>query len=280
MQILNPLVSIILPTVDRYEEVQNFIDSLIRCDYKNVELIIVDQNYDSKISSLLDSYVEKISIAHLRVQFRGASKARNHGAKYAKGEILFFPDDDCELFSNSITLAIKTMQDVRSEVVFGRCVDWDKKDSVINFYRKSGFLTPHKYKGMFIETTLFLSKITFEKFRFDENLGVGCFHGSEEGRDLVLRMMSGGISMFYNYDLVVYHPNKVVGHSMPVEIKRVFTYRCGFAKLCFKHRLYRDYFERLVLVMLYIPWISIYSPKKLRYYISELLGLLVGVVVK
>jgi len=279
MQIIDPLVSIILPTIDRYEEVNNFIKSLLNSDYKNLELIVVDQNYDSKIAALLDIYSESIFITHLVAQFRGASKARNYGAKYARGSILFFPDDDCELFANTISLAIETFENKQSEVVFGRCVDRVKADSVINFYNESDYLTLLKYKGMFIETTLFVSKSIFMNFQFDSNLGVGTFHGSEEGHDLVLRMLSKGVRIFYNYNLIVYHPNKITGHSQPYEIKRVFTYRCGFARLCLKHRLYKEYFKRLILVGLYIPWLAISSPKKLRYYISELLGLLVGVVI-
>ena len=133
---------------------------------------------------------------------------------------------------------------------------------------------------MFIEFTMFIKKETFSKFLFDESFGVGTFYGAEEGYDLVLRMLHKKVIIFYTPEIKMYHPQKVINHSDSSEIRRVFSYRCGFAHLCVKHKLYKKYCTRLLKVILYIPYTMVFAPRKTRYYLSELMGLLTGIIVR
>jgi len=133
---------------------------------------------------------------------------------------------------------------------------------------------------MFIEFTMFIKKETFSEFLFDESFGIGTFYGAEEAYDLVLRMLREKVVIFYTPDVRMYHPQKVISHFDGFEKRRVFSYRCGFAHLCVKHKLYRKYCTRLLQVILYIPYTMVFAPRKIRYYLSELMGLLTGIIVR
>lgn len=275
-----PLVSIVIPTLGRVGELEALLQSVLTSTYRNYEVVIVDQNETKMLSHTLEQYADRMSITHLHVCLRGAARARNYGATFARGDILCFPDDDCELFPNTIQAALDVMTTTRSDVVFGRSVAKDRRDSVTPFRQYAGYLSPKQYEGMFTEFTMFARKAVFDAFKYDESFGIGTFYGSEEAYDLVLRMMKAGVTIFYDPAILFFHPRKVTDHSSSAELRRVFTYRCGFSHLCVRHKLYGKLLDRLVKVCAYIVYLSIFNRGKVRYYVAEVLGLLVGLVVR
>jgi len=96
------LVSVIIPTYNRYELLNHSIRSVLANTYKNVEIIVIndcstDQRY---YSGELEKY-EKTTIIHLPVNMRkkhNVSAAqgitRNYGIEKARGEWIAFLDDD------------------------------------------------------------------------------------------------------------------------------------------------------------------------------------------
>lgn len=279
MQIIK--FSVIIPTLHRVTEVNALLESIAHQAYQDLEVIIVDQNGDDRLVEIVAEYSNQLPIQHFRVAFRGASKARNFGATYASGEILFFPDDDAELLPDLLWQAeVSFSENPTCDVIFGKCVDRLGNDSVCNFAEKSGYLTKSKHSGMFIEATMFIKRDVFLEHLFDESLGVGTFHGAEEAYDLVLRLLDNNKTLYYTPHLRVYHPNKVKNYQDSDEIRRVFAYRCGFAKLCLKHKLYKKLLLRAMAICLYLPALALTDRKRCRYYFSELLGLLSGIVIK
>ena len=61
-------VSLIMPTINRHDELIIFLESLEKQTYKNFELIIVDQNLDGYIFDIIEDFQEKID---LKYKFRG-----------------------------------------------------------------------------------------------------------------------------------------------------------------------------------------------------------------
>lgn len=96
------LVSVIIPTYNRYELLNHSIKSVLANTYKQVEIIVVndcstDQRY---YSGELEKY-EKTTVIHLPVNMRvkhNVSSAqgitRNYGLEKATGEWIAFLDDD------------------------------------------------------------------------------------------------------------------------------------------------------------------------------------------
>ena len=85
-------LSIIIPTLNRYTDLQNTIQYLINQTFSNYEILIIDQSelHDFQSLSQIEHRVKHIH----KPNFKSASKARNLGIQEAKGDLLLFLDDD------------------------------------------------------------------------------------------------------------------------------------------------------------------------------------------
>src|SRR5882672_6242686 len=87
-------ISLILSTVGRTEELARFLEHLDRQTYRSFELLIVDQNPEGILDSLVRQHRERFPLLHLRSE-QGLSHARNVGLQHFSGDVVAFPDDDC-----------------------------------------------------------------------------------------------------------------------------------------------------------------------------------------
>ena len=90
-----PRFSLIVPTLGRTAEAQKLFASLVQQKRTDLELIVVDQNDDDRLTPLLHSLPPSLRVVHLKQSEKNVSLARNAGMDAATGEILAFPDDDC-----------------------------------------------------------------------------------------------------------------------------------------------------------------------------------------
>lgn len=273
-------LSIVLPTLGRTKEVDMMLSSIYSFHIKSnisIEIIIVDQNFSNILDPIVEKYKEfTFPIIHHKVSFRGLSKAKNYGAKISSGQFICFVDDDAEFTDNTINKALERLESGNYDIVSGRCIDRNGKNSVINFKEEESMLTINAFENRFVESTMFFNKSLCEQYHYDENMGLGAFYGAEEGYDLVYRMLKNGVRIFFDPDIKFYHPQTVISHQGSAAVRRAFTYRCGFGYLCKKHGLTRKYLKRVISVVLYLFYLLVFKPKDFRYYFGELLGLLVG----
>jgi glycosyltransferase involved in cell wall biosynthesis len=115
MSKVNPTVSVIIPTRNRYSFVPRAIQSVLNQTYQDFEVLVVDDASDDHTEEIVKGFSdERITYIHHEVK-RGGSAARNTGIKLSKGEFIAFLDDDdqwlpeklqCQmhLFSNSPTV--------------------------------------------------------------------------------------------------------------------------------------------------------------------------------
>jgi len=87
-----PLVSVIIPTYNRAWTLKKAIDSVLKQDYKNFELIVVDDGSTDSTEKLLLSYADSIKI--IQQDNQGVSASRNRGIKAAAGDLIAFLDSD------------------------------------------------------------------------------------------------------------------------------------------------------------------------------------------
>lgn len=92
-----PLVSVIIPSFNAEDTIQDTVNSVLNQSYKNIEIIIVDDHSTDKTIEI----IEEISKANSKVQshvldknFGGPAKPRNLGIEQSKGEYLAFLDAD------------------------------------------------------------------------------------------------------------------------------------------------------------------------------------------
>jgi len=97
-----PVVSAIVVTLNRRADLSEAIESLRRQTYDNIEVIVVDNGSNDNTPQMVKENFPDVRLVELP-QNTGAYHGRNVGAAAARGEILFFLDDDATLERNSIS---------------------------------------------------------------------------------------------------------------------------------------------------------------------------------
>ena len=91
-------VSIIIPTYNRAEMLRVTVESFLAQDYPNdcFEIIIVDNNSTDSTRMVAEKYSGRTDpvVSYLFERRQGVHYARNSAAKKARGDILYFTDDD------------------------------------------------------------------------------------------------------------------------------------------------------------------------------------------
>jgi len=85
-----PLISVIIPTYNRYKFLLEAINSVETQTYPEIEIIVVDDGSTDETSSLS----KKENIKYIFRENKGPAAARNTGARAAKGDWLAFLDSD------------------------------------------------------------------------------------------------------------------------------------------------------------------------------------------
>lgn len=96
----SPLVSVIITTYKRSDMLERAIMSVVNQDYKNIEIIIVDDNdpnteYRCNTEITMKKFIGFQNVKYLKHSKNlNGSAARNTGIKNATGELVCFLDDD------------------------------------------------------------------------------------------------------------------------------------------------------------------------------------------
>jgi len=85
-------VSVIIPTYNRGWTIGEAVDSVLAQDYRDFELIVVDDGSADNTSQVLDAYRGTIKV--FRQENKGVSAARNRGIAEASGRFIAFLDSD------------------------------------------------------------------------------------------------------------------------------------------------------------------------------------------
>lgn len=87
-----PQVSVIIPTYNRGWVVKEAVDSVLAQNFKNFELIVVDDGSTDHTREILNAYRGSIKLFHQAN--KGVSAARNRGISEASGDCVAFLDSD------------------------------------------------------------------------------------------------------------------------------------------------------------------------------------------
>jgi len=93
------LVSVIYITRNRLSDLMASIESVMKQDLKDFEIIVVDQGSSDSTCDFIRMNYPEVKLIELRENY-GVAGGRNIGAKYAKGKYLVFVDDDTILHTN------------------------------------------------------------------------------------------------------------------------------------------------------------------------------------
>lgn len=186
----NCKVSVIIPTYNRAWILKKAIDSVLSQNFKNFELIVVDDGSTDDTQDLLKDYQEKVYVIHQ--ENRGVSAARNKGIKKASGDLIAFLDSDDAWLPEKLSIQVDFFKTRPDALICQTEEIWIRNGKRVNPKKKH-----KKPSGMIFEPSLALCLVSpsavmmrkslFEKIGlFDENLPacedydlwlrIGCTH--------------------------------------------------------------------------------------------------------
>lgn len=105
-----PFVSVVIPTYRREELVRRCLQSLLRQDYPNFELLVIDQDPQRRLETFCAAEIADNRTVYVNLPNAGLSSAKNHAVDIARGEICLFIDDDARARDGWIAAYAKTFR--------------------------------------------------------------------------------------------------------------------------------------------------------------------------
>lgn len=276
-------VSLIMATINRVDVIGDFIKSLLLQSHQNFELIIVDQNEHNQVKKLLESYQdEKLKIKYIKSE-PGLSKSRNAGLKYASGDIVGFPDDDCVYKFDTLEKVVNAFAyKPEYHLLTGKCEDENGDVSVAKFNHKSCDINKTNVWNCGVSVTLFVRKEVFKIVSgFDEHIGAGSgtLFGSGEETDFILNCLEANFKGHYEENIVVVHPNPLTEYNER-SFKRAYLYGAGYTKVLSKHRYPIYKLGEALIRPLVATFIYFLNKNKRKYYYYLFKGRITGLLFK
>lgn len=110
---MQPLISVVISTYKREKELIRAIDSVLAQTYKNIEIIVVDDNgknneFQIKTEKIMRNYSQHRNIKYIPNEKNlGGALARNVGIENCNGEYIAFLDDDDQYYENKLKKQIQ-----------------------------------------------------------------------------------------------------------------------------------------------------------------------------
>ncbi len=115
----NRFLSIIIPTLNRYEYLKDVLADLEKQDYKNFEVIVVDQSSPYK-PEFYEQFNLKIELIHQ--EERALWLARNHAIQLSKSEYILLFDDDSRVKVDWISNHLKCLEYFKADISSGTSI--------------------------------------------------------------------------------------------------------------------------------------------------------------
>lgn len=245
-------VSVIIPTYKRSDYLQRAVDSVLKQTYKNVEVIVIDDNdpdteYRKMTEDNMKRYENEIKVKYIKnVRNLGGALSRNEGIKNATGEYITFLDDDDVYLPQKIENQLKFMlendlemsfTDVRVHNMNDNLVDY-REHSYVKSWANDELLKQHIMHHLTPTATYMYKKESIEK--------IGGFEQSKVGQEfrLMLKSIERGLKIGYlpeanviqyvhDRERISVGPNKMNNEKQVFELKKKY-----FDRLSFRQRQY------------------------------------------
>lgn len=221
--------SVIIPTYNRPDRVQECLDSLLKLDYRRdrMEIILVDDGSKTPLDEIIRPYQNLINIILIRQENSGPAKARNTGALTAKGKFLAFTDDDCTPTSDWLKELELQFNKKPDCLIGGETINalpdniyTTASHEIIN-YLYSYYNSNPEESRFFTSNNFALAKELFIKIGgFDTSFSLA----AGEDREFCDRWLHCGYKMIYARDVKVYHAHEL---SLKKFWKQQFNYGRG-----------------------------------------------------
>jgi len=174
------IVSVIIATYRRDTSLKRAIESLLHQTYKNIEIIVVDDNAEESWNRKVVEIINEISIHHPIIYInnkvnRGSAEARNIGIRRAKGDYITFLDDDDVYLPQKIQNQLEYMIENKLDYCITDLDLYDENDILIE-RRTRKFIKKYTKNDLLRYHLMYhLTGTDSLMFRLDYILRIGCF---------------------------------------------------------------------------------------------------------
>lgn len=227
---IHPRVSVILPTYNREVIIETSIKSIIDQRYRDWELIVIDDSSrdgtHTAVKALAD-YEKRIRVMR-NERHKGLPHCRNIGASNAKGNLLFFTEDDLILSPDTLQVLVETYDElIKTEtqigaigprlLVKGPFKYSDKQKEIVKIDPMSGEI--HVNFGLHLDSVAKVnilhscSLIPLEVYNKVGGYRVDYYKGSysREETDFYYRVKGEGYNLFYQPKAYCHHITGIKG---------------------------------------------------------------------
>ena len=200
-----PSFDLVVGTLGRVAEPARLLDSLEAQTNRSFRVLVVDQNPDDRLASVLAGC--KLDIVRITSE-PGLSRARNAALPLVTADVVAFPDDDCHYafsFLERVAQRLEERQDLDG-LSFPTADAEGHLDP--GWGHEATLLTPANVWNRVASAGLFLRRPLLDSVgRFDEQLGIGGPGPwlSGEETDYAIRALRAGARILYDSTLTVEH---------------------------------------------------------------------------
>ena len=212
-QTKQPLVSVIIPTLNAEAIIRNCLDSIAKQTYPNIEIIGVDANSTDNTAKILAEYGEVLPFELAPAMAWGTPYQQNLGAAQAKGKYLYFVDADMVLPPESIEAYVQQMEEENADAIIIPEISYGE-----GFWAKCKILERSCYLlgDPLIEAPRFHRKVTWDKLG-----GHDPEMGGEYDQDIHMRLRNNGYEVTRSDKAIYHNEGRLTLHKC---IKKKFIY--------------------------------------------------------
>lgn len=208
-----PCITVVISTRDRGDSVIMPMRGILRNEYTNFELIVVDQSDDDLTATAVQPCLVDHRVRYMRSATRGVAAGQNAGISQARSEWIAVTDDDCEVPQNWLSEFVEAFaSDKNIGLVYGNVLGAAHDASagfVVSYVRTEPILIRSMREKHLVQGAGACMGLRRSMWRdlggFDETLGVGAPLQSSFETDFTIRALLAGHAVFETPKIAVTH---------------------------------------------------------------------------
>jgi GT2 family glycosyltransferase len=220
----NPLVTVNILSYNRKDELRNTLSKVYEQDYKNIEVIVVDNASSDGSPEMVEKEFPSVILIKLNKNIGIAGW--NKGFEIAKGEYVLVLDDDSYPTFNAILSGVAYLNvNYQCAIIAYDVYDYQTREFQTLTYKDEKF-------NEFIGCGALISSAAIKKIGFfDPNIFIYAHE-----RDYSLRTYNEGYFVKYFKDHLIHHRKNFNSSNHPIlSSKRYFNQTVSYIYICFKY---------------------------------------------
>lgn len=209
-----PFVSVIVPVYNEEKVIRQSIESLLRLDYSNYEIIIVNDGSKDDTAEVAKTLVgiqrgrySDVKVSLINKPNGGKARALNAGISYSKAEIVLCMDGDSQLSEDSIRMAVRHFSDPEIGAVAGNVKVLNRRKLFTDLQALEyieGLNMPRAAQGYLKLVNIIPGPIGLFRKKAIEDAGYYSSDTFAEDADVTLKLLAHGWKIYYEPRAISY----------------------------------------------------------------------------